>query len=182
MIDFTDCKKLVNSYEGADLKNKIEYLGDIYMLKFGQKLVPDSNKPMQASYSSAPVSEYLGSHIFELAGIPVQETLLGTYDGKVVVACKDFLECQPNAAELVLVEFKKLENSYLAAPPPEEGRRFTTTSLASSPSTNPLATFAPRRKTDIGRRSSWTPSSATSTAMPVTGGMFSTRPRTGLWT
>ena len=115
MIDFTDCKKLVNSYEGADLKNKIEYLGDVYMLKFGQKLVPDSNKPMQASYSSAPVSEYLGSHIFGLAGIPVQETLLGTYDGKVVVACKDFLECQPNAAELVLVEFKKLENSYLAS-------------------------------------------------------------------
>ena len=45
MIDFTDCKRLVNSYEGADLKNKIEYLGDVYMLKFGQKLVPDSWLP-----------------------------------------------------------------------------------------------------------------------------------------
>ena len=113
MIDFTNCNRLVNSYEGADLKKKIEYHGNIYMLKFGQKLIPDPNKPMQASYSSTPVSEYLGSHIFGLAGIPVQETLLGTYDGRVVVACKDFIECRPNADEFVLVEFKKLENSYL---------------------------------------------------------------------
>lgn len=40
MIDFTDCKGLVNSYEGADFKRKIIYDGDVYMLKFGQKLEP----------------------------------------------------------------------------------------------------------------------------------------------
>ena len=48
MIDFTDCKGLVNSYEGADFKRKIIYDGDVYMLKFGQKLESDERKPMQA--------------------------------------------------------------------------------------------------------------------------------------
>lgn len=51
MIDFTDCKGLVNSYEGADFKRKIIYDGDVYMLKFGQKLESDERKPMQASYA-----------------------------------------------------------------------------------------------------------------------------------
>lgn len=41
MLDFTNCKKLVNSYEGADIKLKVELDGDIYMLKFGQKLEPN---------------------------------------------------------------------------------------------------------------------------------------------
>lgn len=114
-IDFTGCKQLVNSYEGADLKRKIEYEGNIYMLKFGQKLEPNDKNPLQASYSSAPVSEYLGSHIYGLAGLPVQETILGTYWGKVVVACKDFIENRPDGDKLSLIEFKKLENSYLGS-------------------------------------------------------------------
>lgn len=115
MIDFTNCPQLVNTYEGADFKHKIVYDGDIYMLKFGQKLESDEKKPLQASYSSSPVSEYLGSHIYGIAGIPVQETMLGTFDGKVVVACKDFIAGLPNADNLALVEFKKLENSFLGS-------------------------------------------------------------------
>lgn len=27
MLDFTNCKKLVNSYEGADIKLKVELMG-----------------------------------------------------------------------------------------------------------------------------------------------------------
>lgn len=115
MIDFTSCREFINSYEGADLKKKIEYDGEVYMLKFGKKLESNDKKPMQASYSSTPVSEYLGSHIYEIAGLPVQDTILGIYDGKVVVACKDFIENRPNADALALVEFKKLENSYLGS-------------------------------------------------------------------
>ena len=112
-IDFTNCTQLVNTYEGADFKRKVIYDGSVYMLKFGQKLESDEKKPLQASYSSAPVSEYLGSHIYEIAGLPVQETLLGTYNGKVVVACRDFIENLPDAQNYELIEFKKLENSFL---------------------------------------------------------------------
>lgn len=115
MIDFTDCKGLVNSYEGADFKRKIIYDGDVYMLKFGQKLESDERKPMQASYASTPVSEYLGSHIYALAGLPTQHTVMGTYDGRPVVACRDFIESRPDAENVTLVEFKKLENSFLGS-------------------------------------------------------------------
>lgn len=115
MLDFTNCKKLVNSYEGADIKLKVELDGDIYMLKFGQKLEPNDKNPLQASYASTPVSEYLSSHIYELAGIPTQHTVLGTYYGKVVVACQDFIEGRPDANDVTLIEFKKLENSFLGS-------------------------------------------------------------------
>lgn len=115
MIDFTDCKALVNSYEGADFKRKIIYDGDVYMLKFGQKLESDERKPLQASYASTPVSEYLGSHIYALAGLPTQHTMMGTYDGRTVVACRDFIESRPDAGNVTLVEFKKLENSFLGS-------------------------------------------------------------------
>lgn len=115
MIDFTNCPQRVNTYEGADFKRKIIYDGNVYMLKFGQKLESNDRKPLQASYSSAPVSEYIGSHIYGIIGIETQETMLGTYDGKVVVACRDFIESLPNAEKLALIEFKKLENSFLGS-------------------------------------------------------------------
>lgn len=38
------------------------------------------------------ISEYLGSHIFDSVGIPVQETFLGTCNGQNVVVLKNFLE------------------------------------------------------------------------------------------
>lgn len=66
MIDFTGCKVLVNSYEGADFKRKIIYDGDVYMLKFGQKLESDEHKPLQASYTSTPprlVGPHLRGHL-----------------------------------------------------------------------------------------------------------------------
>lgn len=115
MIDFTNCPQRVNTYEGADFKRKIIHDGNVYMLKFGQKLESNDRKPLQASYSSAPVSEYIGSHIYGIIGIETQETMLGTYDGKVVVACRDFIESLPNAEKLALIEFKKLENSFLGS-------------------------------------------------------------------
>ena len=37
------------------------------------------------------LSEYLGSHVFELLGIEVHKTFLGEYMGEKVVACKDFV-------------------------------------------------------------------------------------------
>ena len=58
------------------------------------------------SYTSSPVSEYLGSHIFELLGIPVHETMLGYRAGKIVCACRDFTF--PNAR---LFEFKEIKNA-----------------------------------------------------------------------
>ena len=76
-----------------------------YMLKFPP--LPTKNKEM--SYSNSCFSEYLGCKIFESVGIPVQETLLGTYTNKgkqkIVVACRDFTE-----PGIVLQDFASLKN------------------------------------------------------------------------
>lgn len=78
------------------------------MLKF--PTVPSRNKEM--SYTNGCVSEYIGCHIFESIGLPVQKTLLGIYTRngrqKIVVACKDF-----TASGLVLQDFASLKNTMI---------------------------------------------------------------------
>lgn len=91
MIDFTNLPVRNKTYTGANgSKICVVYEGEAYMLKFPAP--PSQKKKM--SYTSGCASEYIGCHIFESIGIPVQKTLLGTYTKngkeKVVVACKDF--------------------------------------------------------------------------------------------
>ena len=109
MIDFTDMPTTRKAYAGANGgKIAVIYDGEQYMLKFPPH--PKHNKEM--SYSNSCISEYLGSHIFEIIGIPVQETLLGTYTvkgkTKVVVACKDFTN-----HETVIQDFASLKNTLI---------------------------------------------------------------------
>lgn len=109
MIDFTDMPTTRKAYAGANGgKIAVIYDGEQYMLKFPPH--PKHNKEM--SYSNICISEYLGSHIFEIVGIPVQETLLGTYTvkgkTKVVVACKDFTN-----HETVIQDFASLKNTLI---------------------------------------------------------------------
>lgn len=115
--DFTGCQRYdVNSYGGADTKQKVVLDGQVYMLKFGKPLEPDPSRPLQASHSNMPFSEHLGCRICEELGLPAQETILGTYEGRPVVACKDFIADRDDRDDLELVEFKKLENSLLGSP------------------------------------------------------------------
>ena len=107
MIDFTDCRQLRKTYNGANGgKRCIEYKGDIYMLKFPSKPLRNT----QLSYANGSVSEYICCHIYEMLGIPVQETLLGIYrtekGEKLVVACKDFA-MEPNTS---FQDFGSLKN------------------------------------------------------------------------
>ncbi len=75
MIDFSNLPVRNKTYAGANgSKISVLYNGEQYMLKFPP--TPSINKDM--SYTNSCFSEYLGSHIFELLCIPVQETLLGT--------------------------------------------------------------------------------------------------------
>lgn len=78
------------------------------MLKFPS--TPKINRDM--SYSNSCFSEYLGCQIYEIIGIPVQKTILGTYTvngkEKIVVACKDFT--RPG---VVLQEFASLKNQMI---------------------------------------------------------------------
>jgi hypothetical protein len=98
-------------YDGREKKRSIIYGGRRYMIKVQKKLDGPKRTELQASYSNSPFSEYVSCHIFKSAGIPVQETLIGAYRGKVVVACEDFMQDCP--ATYQLQEFHYLENSFM---------------------------------------------------------------------
>ena len=108
-MDFTDLPRRNKTYTGANgSKISVELNGELYMLKF--PTVPSRNREM--SYTNGCVSEYLGSHIFNLVGIKAQETMLGTYFSngkeKLIVACKDF-----TTPETVLQDFASLKNTII---------------------------------------------------------------------
>ena len=106
MIDFTNAPQKNKAYAGANgSKISVLYNGELYMLKFPP--FPTINKEM--SYTNSCISEYIGCKIFESAGIPVQETIIGTYTSKgrkkIVVACKDF-----TSQGITLQDFASLKN------------------------------------------------------------------------
>lgn len=91
-LDFTKYPQNEKAYGGtAGRKIGITMDGQDYLLKYPGNLKIRQMKNIVLSYSNSPVCEYIGSHIYKMAGIPVHETILGTRDGKNVVACKDFL-------------------------------------------------------------------------------------------
>lgn len=106
MIDFTNAVQKNKTYAGANgSKISVLYNGEQYMLKFPP--FPTINKEM--SYTNSCISEYIGCKVFESVGIPVQETVVGTYTSKgkekVVVACKDF-----TSQGITLQDFASLKN------------------------------------------------------------------------
>ena len=106
MIDFTSAKVKNKAYAGANgSKISVIYNTEQYMLKFPP--LPTINKEM--SYTNSCISEYIGCKIFDSVGIPVQETVIGTYTSngreKIVVACKDF-----TSPGITLQDFASLKN------------------------------------------------------------------------
>lgn len=109
LIDFTELPVRKKTYAGANgSKLCVMYQDTPYMLKF--PAAPSKNK--EISYANGCIAEYLGCHIFDLVGIPVQETLLGLYrkggKEKIVVACRDF-----TSPGVVLQDFASLKNTII---------------------------------------------------------------------
>jgi hypothetical protein len=91
------------SYGGqAGGKDGILINNEEWMLKYPKNLSRMVGE--NASYSTAPLSEYIGSHIFEILDFDVHKTLLGEKNDKLVVACKDF------ATDKMLLEIRTLKN------------------------------------------------------------------------
>ena len=83
LIDFEGCEKSRRFYAGnAGRKIGVVWNGGNWILKF-----PGPTGRLQGSvpsYTTAPLSEFLGSHVYGMLGIPVHETVLGIRGGKVV--------------------------------------------------------------------------------------------------
>jgi len=78
--------------------------GEPWLLKFPRR-AKNFKESCLLPYSTGPISEYIGSKIYESLNIPVHETMLGYRDGKIIVACKDF------TADAELHEFKSIKNT-----------------------------------------------------------------------
>ncbi len=105
-IDFNEMSENDRTYSGnAGEKLGIVFRGENWILKFPKSTKAFRN--VEISYTTSPLSEYIGSHIYEILDIPVHETVMGTKDEKVVVACKDFLKDGD-----ILQEFRELKNMY----------------------------------------------------------------------
>jgi len=124
IIDFSDFKySNRHGYYGghAGDKDGILYNSEYWIIKY-----PKSTRSLKnindLSYVTSPLSEYIGSHIYDILGYDVHKTLLGIRNNKVVVACKDFcpyrndimeMRTIKNAANAELSKYvdEELENS-----------------------------------------------------------------------
>lgn len=107
VIDLNKCaySDKNGSYGGlAGRKDGISFYGYDWMVKYPKNL--SQYKGENASYSTSPLSEFLGSHIYQLLGFDVHDTLLGERNGKIVCACKDFAPL----LEKRLLEIRSLKN------------------------------------------------------------------------
>lgn len=106
IYNLNDCKSSNKYYGGnAGIKKGIIFNGKNWFIKLPQST--RGNRVQEISYTTSPLSEYIGSNIYKILGFPVHETELGVYNGKVVVMCKDFLKDGDT-----LVEFNKVKNAY----------------------------------------------------------------------
>ena len=86
-------------------KKGIIFNNERWFLKY-----PKSTKSMEVknlSYTTAPLSEYLGSSIYKLLGFDVHETKLGYANDKIIVLCKDFLDKNE-----VILDYNAIKNDY----------------------------------------------------------------------
>lgn len=94
------------SYGGhGGSKKGIIYNNERWFLKY-----PKSTKSMDVeslSYTTTPISEYIGSHIYETIEIETHDTKLGIANNKVVVACKDFLKSNE-----IILDYNSIKNEY----------------------------------------------------------------------
>lgn len=82
-FDFTNYPLSGRFYGGSEKKLGILIGDSPYMLKFQKKT------PFGLRFNT--ISEYIGSHVYQMLGFQCQDTFLGTYKRENIVACKDFV-------------------------------------------------------------------------------------------
>ncbi len=106
IVNFDIYKSNGKSYGGhSGMKNGITINGEKWFLKY-----PKSTKSMKVenlSYTTSPLSEYIGSNIYKSIGLLTHDTMLGISSNKIAVACKDFLSDTET-----IIDFNAIKNKY----------------------------------------------------------------------
>ncbi len=92
------------SYGGSRKKEGIIFNNKEWLIKYPHRKLENVSE----AYSSYQVSEYIGSHIFEILGYDVQNTILGIRNNILVVGCEDFATNGRN-----LMEMKTIKNVHI---------------------------------------------------------------------
>jgi hypothetical protein len=82
-MDYSHYPKNQKFYSGSEEKIGITIGSTDYILKF--------QKPSETGLLNNTICEYIGCHIFQMLGMNVQKTFLGTYEGRNVVVLEDFI-------------------------------------------------------------------------------------------
>jgi hypothetical protein len=82
-MDYSQYPKNQKFYSGSEEKIGISIGSTDYILKF--------QKPSETGLLNNIICEYIGCHVFQMLGMNVQRTFLGTYEGRNVVALEDFI-------------------------------------------------------------------------------------------
>ena len=113
LIDFTDTLNNNLLYGGnAGLKKGIIFRNENWIIKFPQDT--SEFEGVDISYTTSPLSEYVGSHIYEILGYDVHKTELGIYKNdkinrtQLVVGCLDFT----NKGKYKLIDYECIKNNY----------------------------------------------------------------------
>lgn len=92
IIDMDECKyssRHAKYLGNAGDKDGIIYDGDNWIVKY-----PKSTKGMSGNmlpdYTSSPLSEYIGSKVYEILEVPVHQVKICYRNDQIAVACKDF--------------------------------------------------------------------------------------------
>lgn len=93
-------------YGGSDIKASFMYKGKRYMFKFQNVIEDEKRNSLNQSYSDNVISEDIGCKIFKSLGIETQNTFQAIYDGRLIVACENFI---PEGYGIC--EFEDLEES-----------------------------------------------------------------------
>lgn len=89
------------SYGGqAGYKDGIIYNGGYWIVKYPKAVRDIQGGRTSVSYTTSPLSEYVGSHIYQILGYKTHDTLLCYRKGKIAVACHDFCEHRGDLMEM----------------------------------------------------------------------------------
>lgn len=113
LIDYTNIPHNINFYGGnAGFKKGVTIDGNNWIIKYPQDTSSFSN--VDISFTTSPLSEYIGSHIYDILGYKVHNTKLGiSYNEAIdikqlVVACEDFTE----NGKYSLIDYEAIKNNY----------------------------------------------------------------------
>ena len=89
LININELKETRRTFSGnAGAKIGVIFNNEEYVVKYPKNI--SKMKNVEIKYSTSSLSEYIGSHIYQILGYPVHETLLGYDNDKLVVLCKNF--------------------------------------------------------------------------------------------